>query len=302
MNNDFTRRLENLIKENDKSSNLRFENSKNLHFEEFSPEGVTVSFHGFKYLISFLMAIKEDFKPSNEQLMQMSQAGLNFHCSVRNKPLHDISIFKPVESKYKCEFFPITKYVRKDIFENHIIKGEFQFGTIEQYRTIEGNSQRDEFEGYSMINMNINNQIIGTICNTGYNYLIFCGTSSKSDNYLKSKFGEREFLIRDVKEFAERIRIKLKAKRYFIQKVEYNTLKWLNVEKRIVDDKIDTKDLLKPPFFELLKKYSFYPSLFVKPEGFNPEKEVRIVFEMPRDQEKPVVIKDNSLLKLVSFP
>lgn len=182
------------------------------------------------------------------------------------------------------------------------MNGNWQLGNVHQYRTIENIKQRDEFEGFSFLNLNINNHIISQVCNAGFNYLILCGTKSKNSSNLKEQFGEQELFFPDIKSFAEDVSMEINAIRYFIQKIEYNTLKSYFNPRVYLDPEINVTDnILTQKYFDILYENLIYPSLFVKPEAFKDENEVRIIFEMPKDYNKPYRFKNKSLLKHIEF-
>lgn len=243
----------------------------------------------------------EDIDFTDEQYLSIAESVLKFHCSVRNVPLHNIERPTQISKKLTNDYSPFYKYVSNEIFDNYLSKGIFQLGTIEQYRTIENKKQRDEFEGYSFLNLNINNHIISSVCSSGFNYLVFCATRKGDSDTLKEQFGEKQLFFPDVKGFAESICKKIQAKRYFIQNIEYNTLKLYINKNKIRNSKIDVKQILTPEYFDIIKEHIVYPSLFVKPESFKPENEVRIVFEMSKDIKVPLRFEHNELLKFIKY-
>lgn len=283
-----------------RTTDLKFINTNSLKFFH-SKEGVIASYKKNKFILGFLSISEEGIDFTDEEYNSFAEITLKYHCSVRNVPLHKIEKSIPVSKKIINDYSPFRKYVKKDIFDNYISKGIFQLGTIEQYRTIENKSQRDEFEGHSFLNLNINNHIVSSICNSGFNYLIFCGTKSENSEEHKKQFGDIELNFPNVKTFAETICKIIKAKRYFIQNVEYNTLKLYINKDKITSSKININQILTPAYFDIIKEHLIYPSLFVKPEFFKPENEVRIVFEMTKDYFKPYRIENKELLKYVKY-
>jgi hypothetical protein len=135
---------------------------------------------------------------------------------------------------------------------------------------------------------------------TGYNYLILCGTRSSNSLYHKETFGDKEICITNIKSFAENICQQIHAKRYFVQNIEYNSSKYYVVKNKIHDAYIDpARNLFTPPFFDKIFEHTFYPSLFVKPDYFKQENEVRIVFELDRDCFEPYKFEDKSLINFI---
>ncbi len=277
----------------------KFENTKSLKFS-YNHEGVVASYKKRKFIMGFTSILHEGVDFSDDDHLMHAQMVLNYHCEVRNKPLYPIDTNTPILSQpLKNDFTPFYKYVSNEVFENYISKGLFQLGTIEQYRTIENIKQRDEFEGHSFLNFSINNHVVSSICSSCFNYLIFCGTKTDNSMTHKEQFGEKKLYIQDVKVFAELICKKIRAKRYFIQNIQYNTLKLYVNKRKIKNPKIDVQNILTPEYFNLLTEHSLFPSLFVKPEAFKNENEVRIVFEMPKDIYKPLQFESMDLLSLI---
>jgi hypothetical protein len=62
---------------------------------------------------------------------------------------------------------------------------------------------------------------------------------------------------------------------------------------------VDIENILTPKFFEIIKKHLVYPSLFVKPEYFEIENEVRLIFEMNKDYKKPLRFENKQLLDYI---
>ncbi|MFN9320380.1 MAG: hypothetical protein ACK58Q_07325, partial [Chitinophagales bacterium] len=84
-------------------------------------------------------------------------------------------------------------------------------------------------------------------------------------------------------------------------KVEYTNSK-IAKSKHINIDRFSPKDFIhNEEIIELLISTSLYPSLYVKPEMFHPENELRIVFEMPDDYPTCHRFKDETLLDQINF-
>jgi hypothetical protein len=269
-------------------NNLKFIDSKNLRFKH-QHDGVLSIFRDKKYILHYLSIGNESIEFSDEELKNYAQISLDLQCSLRNLPKHVVNNHQIFSNcKFENDFQPIFKYVKPEIFNNYIKKGIWQVGCIEQYRTIENHKQRDEFEGYSFVNMIINNHLISTVCSGGFNYLIFSATQEDNSSFHKNQFGETKIHIPNVKSFAEAIKKAINAKKYYIQKVQYDSIKLLLNREKIFRENISINQILTEPFFEILNENFLYPSLFVKPEAFSPEKEVRIIFEMHKDYKNPL--------------
>lgn len=285
----------------DNFSELKFIDTPSLKFHH-SKDGVIAFYQNNKFILGHLSISKEGAEFNDETYIEYSKAVLKFNCSVRNVPLHKIEQPIPIFSnKIINDYSPFYKYISTDIFEKYIRKGMWQLGAIEQYRTIENIKQRDEFEGYSFLNLNINNHIVSSICNTGFNYLIFCGTRSSKSLIHKEQFGDKELYFPNAKSFADNICKAIGAKRYYIQNVQYNTLKLYINKNKISNPDLDVSNILTPLYFDIIKEHFVFPSLFVKPESFKQENEVRIVFEMPKDYYKPLRFEHKGLLKMIKY-
>lgn len=187
-------------------SKLQFNNKENLKFYH-DKNGVIAVYKKKTFMLGFQSIAHKDKQFSKSELLSLAHSVLSFECVMRGLPVHSreseslIMAFDLIN-----DFTPFYKYVSNDIFNNYIKKGKWQLGCISQYRTIENKKQRDEFEGFSFLHFNLNNQQFSSVCNAGFNYLIFCGT--KSENSLQHKktvrrkaivFSEREKLCREYK-------------------------------------------------------------------------------------------------------
>lgn len=279
---------------------LKFINTQNLKFLH-SARGVTAKLGNRKFVLGTLSIGKNSIEFSEDDYVNLSKTVLEFECSVRGYPRHPHKLLELVESdEIINDYAPFYKYVKEDTYNKWISKGKWQLGTVQLYRTIENTKQRDEFEGFSFINLNINNSIVSQVCNAGYNFLIFCGTKSKASEKHRKQFGERELYFPDIKSFAEKIQKQINAKRFFIQKIQYNSLKSYINRNPIVNSKIQVgNNILVPEYFEILYNNLIYTSLFVKPESFQEEEEVRIIFEMAKDHFKPYKFTNHEILKCV---
>ena len=283
------------------ASHLEFKDTKDLKFSH-TPQGVMAKYKNNLYILGLTSISHQNINFSDEEFLGLGESVLKFECAVRNLPVHKIDKLSPVSSEVmKNDYSSFSKYVSNNTFEKYIRKGIWQLGTIEQYRSIEDHKKRDEFEGFSFLNFNINNHVVSQVCSTGFNYLIFCGTKSGNSLDHKKQFGEKELIFPNVRSFAEGVKKSIGAKRYFVQEVEYNSLK-LYIRKGVINNpSIDINNILTPEYFEILKKYFVYPNLFVKPEFFSPETEVRLVFEMEKDYKKPLRFENKLLLDYIRF-
>lgn len=282
------------------SSNLTFTDTKDLKFSH-TKDGVIAKYRNLKLILHHLSIIKKDIL-DKDQIFAHAKSAIELQCALRGWPYYEAPAFRPISPfDFQNDFSPFSKYVSNDIFENYIKHGKWQLGTIEQYRTIENKKQRDELEGNSFLNLNINDHMVSTICSSGFNYLIFCGTRSLGSGSHQKQFGNKELHFPNVRSFAEGVKKSIQAKRYFIYGVEYNTQKLYLNEDIIRNSEIDIENILSPQFFDVLKEHSLFPSLFVKPEIFSSENEIRIVFEMPKDYGKPHKFENKEILNYIKY-
>ncbi|OOQ60632.1 hypothetical protein [Mucilaginibacter pedocola] len=283
-------------------SDLSFIESKDLKFFH-SSDGTTAVYKNKKVIFRYLSMTHPDASFTADQYVKYAEAVGELVGKLKNLPIHSSTFKKPVSSNDIInDFSPFYKYVPESTFQKHIINGDWQLGTIQQYRTIENINQRDELEGCSFLNFTVNNRIISSYVTSGFNYLIFCGTKTPNSEDLENQFGTRKLFFPNVKSFADRICKSINAKRYYIQNVEYNSLKLYVCKDSITIDKaIHSKNILSSYYLDLIQKYLVYPNLFVKPESFKKENEVRIVFEMERDCNKPYKFNSKEVLSYIRY-
>jgi len=270
----------------------------------FSKDDVSLILH-------FYMKFKREAGVANLDLYQLFKATNQLLADLGtydnegqtlNEPLrrHSFANLKDV-SFYK--FIPASVV---DYYQS----GSLQLGSIQYYRDIENQNSKDRMEGLSNILFHGKDRYAMSLA-SGYNFGIFCGTSTRDHSAKMSKqFGAKLIKIVDLPAFAEEVRAILKAKRYYFNHVKYSDLKLFRVRtmKKLdfaVDDPSRDFDPSKvtDAIFDLLYKESFLPSLFMKPTRFSGENELRLVFEMPHDVPHPRVLKftDPALVKYIEF-
>lgn len=280
-------------------SNLTFTGTKDLKFKH-NGLGVNTFLKGKKTIFNFSMVLPPEQPLTRDKQREFLRSILNAQSIIERLPAHDLTNFDVLPNQIiNNDYTPFYKYTSEHIYTSKLQKGIWQLGCIEQYRTIENTKQRDEFEGQCFINMNINGHGVTSLACTGFNYLIFCGTRKKSSDLHRDSFGTKELYFPNVRSFADSVKKSIGAKRYYVQNVIYNSSKWINIDEPIMDEWVNVNDILGSRYIELINKHSLYPSLFVKPESFAPEEEVRIVFEMDKDYYKPLRFENNSLLDYV---
>jgi len=187
--------------------------------------------------------------------------------------------------------------------------GSFQFGSIQYYRTIEQQNSKDSMEGLCNLAIKTPKHLFGTSLVSGYNFGVFCGTSTLNRrDEMSERFGPRIIKIVDLREFAEKAKQLLKAQRFYFNQVIYddlkifrtNTLKSIRLSRDEPSGDFDP-NLIDDRVFDLLQDKSFLPSLFMKPTRFSMEEELRLVFEMPQDVPDVLRIAEKSLLKHIEI-
>ena len=104
--------------------------------------------------------------------------------------------------------------------------GSFQFGSIQYYRTIEQQNSKDSMEGLCNLAIKTPKHLFGTSLVSGYNFGVFCGTSTLNRrDEMSERFGPRIIKIVDLREFAEKAKQLLKAQRFYFNQVIYDDLK-----------------------------------------------------------------------------
>jgi hypothetical protein len=185
--------------------------------------------------------------------------------------------------------------------ERRLKKGNFQLGSLQKYREIEDQNRRDEFEGISSIIIKSNNREVFTTVLTGFNYYILCGTCEMNNSeYMSEKYGSKILRISNVKSFSNAVCKSIGAKKWYLQKVQYSDFKAYKIEHEIKT--LETSNLsFNEEIFDILYKHSFFPSIFVKPTRFNTEKELRLIFEMPKDVRKELKFDNLGLVNQIKI-
>ncbi len=280
---------------------LNIANCSSLRFEKIANKLIAVYNNKKTIFGTSLMILKRNKDLTAKEKLRLGQDNIREYCKQNKLPIPIFKNTNPVYSKdFVNDYTPFYKYVEPYISEKYK-NGSWQLGTIQQYRTIENKKQRDEFEGYSFLYLNINNRMIGSNFISGFNYLVLCGTRSSNSDYHKKNFGEKIMFFSDIKSMAENICNEIKAKKYYIQNVEYNSLKFYISNENIFNKYLQLENILSPPFFDIVHEHCFYPSIFVKPESFKPENEVRLVFEMDKDFDHPHSFCNKDLAKYIEF-
>jgi hypothetical protein len=87
---------------------------------------------------------------------------------------------------------------------DHYNDGSFQFGSIQYYRNIEHQNSKDSMEGLSNLAIKTPRHLFGMSLVSGYNFGIFCGTSTLNRREeMSARFGPMIIRIANLKLFAE---------------------------------------------------------------------------------------------------
>ncbi len=245
---------------------------------------------GFKYdldskslLVQIIAMTKENHIFSEDQLKSLVQATSKYLEQVGNIPLtkkfHGNISGSSDKNNYTGPFY---KFISKKTYEKYISKGKFQLGSLEYYRKIENSSSRDEKEGFSNLIIKSGNRQIFSSVLSGFDKLILCGTNDITQkNMMRKKFGDYLMIIPNYNTFAEKVKEIIDAERWEIKTVEYNDYKSGAIEKEIHNYTGVSPDLSEE-FFKILIDASENPSVFIKPNRFQLEKELRLSFTMTK--------------------
>jgi hypothetical protein len=285
------------------------------------------------------MAVRNDFEPNIGYRFTKDAVSVLLHASARFKSdaivtNHDVfNLFKRTNryladvGAYGHESHAVSKLMTAETFADpgevefykflppssleYYRAGSFQFGSIQFYRDIENQNSKDGMEGLSNIVFQTPKNVWAMSMASGFNFGIFCGTSSlKMRDEMTKQFGPHIVRIANLRAFAEDAQALLGAKRFYFNRVIYNDLKMFRTRtlqklKLSLDEPPGNFDpkLVTDAMFDLFYKDSFLPSLFMKPSRFSEESELRIVFEMPSDIPPPRVLRlhDANLLKHIEF-
>ena len=267
-----------------------------------------INSHGLKYtkqnqsiIVQILSYSKENQQFTEEEIKKFVSITSNYlddlegaHNDNRLGELFDTLLVPiPHESLKDLTFY---KFITKDTYDNYILKGKFQLGSLQFYREIENKSARDEKEGYSNLIIRSGNRDIFTSILSGFNFYIFCGTSTTNESkFMNENFGDITLQIPSIASFANAVSKSIGAKRWHLYEVRYSDFKAYLVKQLIKKIEEENGDL-SDEMFDCFYKASFFPSLFVKPCRFNQEMELRLAFEMPTNAKRVVNFDNIGLL------
>lgn len=228
-----------------------------------------------KYL-SDIENVKKDFELTSSRLYTRDS-----FCNFKGK---SILKFTP---------FPIARFKFNE--------GNIKLGSLDHYRKIENEKSRDVLEGFSFYTVSLGNSEVNLTMAGGFDYLIFCGTTVEISPYefkwLQNQFGSSCIQIYDVQSFADEVCKTIHAKEYFISEIHYTNSKTVSSDLRKYNFNPDYFDIIGDNFEFFLKETS-HPSLFLKPEAFKSEKEIRIAFRLGENSRQSfTTFKNRKLLK-----
>lgn len=261
-------------------------------------------------LTQVLMVTKENVKITDEQKARMSNIVVDYLLKIGNLKHYSQTDEKILVRNYfnSSANQPFYKYVSRQIYDDYLSRGSFRLGSIKYYQSVENDKIKDEYEGFTNLFIDYKNRQIMVSLFSGYNFAIFCGTSnfdsiSNKFKTMNNKFGDVILKINNIESFANLIKEIIGAKSYYCYEVKYSTKKVFSIDYNdtYFNPAMKDKFEITPNLFDLFYNNSFFPSLFIKPEFFNDEKEIRIAFEMPKDVNGTIDIESKELLKYIEF-
>lgn len=265
---------------------------------EHSENGMSVTKDGKKLLLGFMSLGNEGEKLTNEERISMLDLVNKFQSDVRGLPYNPVTKLLEDEFDYSIKDERFYKYVSKDVYDRYVKKGVFQVGSISYYQAIENLNAKDSHEGSLNVYGLVNNHELFCSAFTGYNYYILCGTSLTGSAQHNKQFGEVQLSIPDIKGFCRLIMREIGATSYFIGKVKYDNSR-LFKSPDIQIENFEPSNIIKDGLANELYKSGVKPSLFIKPESYAPESEIRVIFEMPSDVSGARTITNKQLLNYV---
>lgn len=263
---------------------------------------------GFEYtykkvslILQLITVTKENNNLSEEQLKVVIKATSTYLNSIDNK-INLLELFGKIEVKeeqVKINDLTFYKFISKDTYENFIRKGKFQLGSLKYYRAIERAESRDEKEGFcNLIFENHNRQFFSSAI-SGFNYFILCGTHKLDEKkYMSKNFGDYVLKIKNINSFANSIKKAIGAQDWNIQKVSYSDFKAHKVQTDLQNFEGANPEL-STEIFKLINKHSVFPSIFIKPNVFQPENELRLAFRMDKNVKPKLNFDNKGLLDYI---
>lgn len=243
---------------------------------------------------------------SDEDLSKFGLAALQYVRSVKQVTGHSpqestirkfiLADFEPFQERYVYKYTP-SKYL------DHYRHGRVKLGTLRHYHTIEKRQVQDPLEGYTILKINSKENDCVSLTIAGLNQFIFCCTDNlqfgdNPNQDMQTNFGDALIKI-DIHSFAKKIQHSIKARGYKIYKVKYANAKCF--ELTIPTFRWTPGTPFMWQLYSPLRDCGYIPNLFIKPEQFSPESEIRISFDMPRDVHDPIEVTNKGLLKNIEI-
>lgn len=231
----------------------------------------------------------------------------NFNHRIANKNILDMAPHFTKEDFPEFNQKYLYKYVNDSTVE-YYKKGSFQIGNTGYYQIMENEKARDEFEGVSFIVARTGKRMVPLTISMGNNYNVFCLTNQDSDSlnpYHVENFGSKLLKI-EIGPFAKLMADCIGAKSYKIVNVRYANAKLLMTKVPFIITPQNLSNLRSNEVERLLQHVIdelTIPTLSIKNGWFKPERETRILFEMPNnvDSTKPLRFENSELLNYITF-
>lgn len=205
------------------------------------------------------------------------------------------SDFLPYDNDYVYKYFKLKHL-------DHFRKGIIRLGALPYYHSMENKKAEDPLEGLTILKISADDSDFVSLTMAGLNQYIFCSTDNRlsdtPNKEMMKRFGYGLVRIR-VRPFAARVAELLNARGYKIYRVRYSNTKCFELE--IPGFKWQPGIPFMWQMYGPLRDCGYIPNLFMKPEEYLVESEVRIAFEMPADVQGTIDISDRSLLDYLDF-
>jgi hypothetical protein len=268
----------------------------------------------YRHRVSILLqALSYGRRLTDDQIGAYVSAVNTYLDTISDRPTLDPSELFPLTASTfpKAADRPFFKYVSDETLA-FISRGSFRFGSAEFYRATENALIQDVREGLATFHIGSDDNQLHASMVSGYNCVLFCGTSTYNPDSarMKKSFGTNLIRIENPSAFASQVCSLLGAKAWHIHDVAYTDLKNFTLELPSVERLPQVTGLgslsnesiheINRSFFDIFYQAAFLPSLFAKPLTYAPERERRIAFELPMDISEPtVVVESKHLLSYV---
>jgi hypothetical protein len=276
-----------------------------LRNEFYKNEGFRIYKGGISILAQTHAITKENTFFTEQQILNQAKATQTLLDSIASRPPRNIN--NPQVLQLDKIFSaptpdPFYKYISKDSLNNYILKGKFRLGSLEYYQKTTNKNIQDTYEGFTHLAISYQNRQRLQAFYSGFNYLIFCGTyvapTDKRAAHLLKNFGDCVIQIKDIDGFQSTITKHLSSKKHFRHNVKYEPIKIIQTYTAERLDDID-EPIITDSTFNLIYDTVTLPSIFMKPINYDIEHELRLAFEMPKDQKASLDIELPELLDFI---